>query len=338
MSVFRSIKKSFERLIKRIKNFVLSKRSREFSVFLFFFVIASGFWLLQTLDDYYEVELSVPVILQNVPRNAIITQEIPSNLTIRVKDKGTVLLSYILSKNLYPVTINFNAYKDTGNKHVRIPTVDLEKTFLSQLNPSTKVISIKPDELEYIYSNGEYRRIRIKITGNIRPALQYYLSDTLIKPYYIMAYAPQQILKTLKYAYTEPITLNNLTGSITCQASLKPVNGVKFVPSKVMLTFKTDIYSEKSVEVPLKGINFPKGKELLTFPSKVTVTFQVGSVLYKKIKASDFSIDIPYEELLRYGKDKYPLHLTIMPKGIRNIRISPTQVDFLIEQNSNNVN
>ena len=64
----------------RMKNFLFSEKSREFFIFLFFFVVAAGFWLLQTLNSDYETELSVPVRLKNVPDNVVITSEPASEL------------------------------------------------------------------------------------------------------------------------------------------------------------------------------------------------------------------------------------------------------------------
>ena len=70
-----------------------------------------------------------------------------------------------------------------------------------------------------------------------------------------------------------------------------------------------DIYTEKTVEVPLHGVNFPADKALRTFPSKVQITFQVGLKRFRSIKASDFIINISYEELLKLGSDKYTVDL-----------------------------
>ena len=53
------------------------------------------------------------------------------------------------------------------------------------------------------------------------------------------------------------------------------------------MTFPVDIYTEKTVEVPLHGVNFPADKALRTFPSKVQITFQVGLKRFRSIKAED---------------------------------------------------
>lgn len=48
------------------------------------------------------------------------------------------------------------------------------------------------------------------------------------------------------------------------------------MPGAVDLTLPVDIYTEKTVEVPLHGVNFPADKVLRTFPSKVQITFKIG--------------------------------------------------------------
>ena len=110
------------------------------------------------------------------------------------------------------------------------------------------------------------------------------------------------------------------------------------LPDWLLLTLKksgklpVDIYTEKTVEVPLHGINFPADKALRAFPSKVQITFQVGLKRFRSIKADDFVINVSYEELLKLGSDKYTVKLKSFPNGINQIRIVPEQVDFLIEQ------
>ena len=103
----RNIKYIYLKLSRRIKDFLLSDKSREFLIFLFFFFIAGGFWLLQTLNNDYEAEFSIPVRLKGVPNHVVLTSEPPSELRIKVKDKGTVLLNYMLGKSFFPVNIEF---------------------------------------------------------------------------------------------------------------------------------------------------------------------------------------------------------------------------------------
>ena len=64
---------------------------------------------------------------------------------------------------------------------------------------------------------------------------------------------------------------------------LRPVRGAKFIPDQVEMNVMIDLYTEKTVEVPVFGVNFPGSKDLRTFPSKVKVTFRVGMSRFKEI-------------------------------------------------------
>lgn len=67
--------------------------------------------MLQTLNNDYEAEFSIPVRLKGVPNHVVLTSEPPSELRIKVKDKGTVLLNYMLGKSFFPVNIDFSESK-----------------------------------------------------------------------------------------------------------------------------------------------------------------------------------------------------------------------------------
>lgn len=331
MSDRRNIKETYLKLINRIKDFLLSDNSREFLIFLFFFLIAGGFWLLHTLNNDYEAEFSIPVRVKNVPTNVVLTSEPPSEIRIKVKDKGTVLLNYMLGKSFFPINLNFADYEGRSS-HVKVFAAEFEKSISSQLSASSKILSIKPDTLDYIFSTGKSKRVPVRMQGKVSAGLQYYVSDTICNPDSVLVYAPSGILDTITTAFTQKVNLENIADTTRQRISLASVKGAKFVPSSVELVFPVDIYTEKTVEVPVYGANFPADKMLRAFPSKVQVTFQVGLKRFRSIKASDFVVNVSYEELLKLGSDKYTVKLKSIPKGVSQIRIVPEQVDFLIEQ------
>ena len=92
-----------------IKNALLGPRNKEFLIFLLFFFISAAFWLLQSLNETFDVEIQVPLKLENVPSDVVVTSELPSLLAVKVRDKGTVLVRYIYGAEQLPVDVD---YKD----------------------------------------------------------------------------------------------------------------------------------------------------------------------------------------------------------------------------------
>lgn len=317
--------------IQKIRKFLLSNKCKECLVFLFFVLVSFAFWMLQTLDDVYQTEFKVPLRLKNVPKEAVLTSELPNEVRVRVEDRGTVLLNYMLGRTFFPVSFDFNDYRDKGT-HVHISSAELLKKVAAQLNVSTHLISVRPDTLDFIYTMGKAKKVPVRLNGEVRAGLQYYVSHIGFVPDSVIAYAPQEVLDTLTAAYTEQVDLENVADTLHKRVSLQKLKGVKFVPAYNDLSVYVDMYSEKTVEVPIVGINFPANKVLRTFPSKVQVTFQVGLMHFKEISSEDFFIGVTYEDILKTNGDKLLLTLKSVPDYVSHARIIPASVDYLIEQ------
>lgn len=316
---------------KKVRDLLLSHRSREFLIFLFFVFVSFCFWLLQVLNDDYETEFSVPLRLKNLPGDVVLTSEPPDELRIGVKDRGTVLANYMLGRTFYPVTIDYEDYANGGSQ-VRIPVSTLTKKISSQLNQSTRLLAVRPDTVTYVCVKGKAKKVPVRLHGETGLDRQYYVCDIACSPDSVTVYAPQEILDTITAAYTQPLSLKNATDTVRRRVTLAKVPGAKFTPTWSDVTIQVDMYSEKTVEVPVRGIDFPADKVLRTFPSKVQVTFQVGLSRFKSVTADDFLVGVPYETILADRKEKCELQLKSAPRYAKHVRISPKEVDYLIEQ------
>lgn len=315
----------------KVRDFLLTEKCREFLIFLFFVAISFGFWMLQTLDGTFETEFSIPLRLKDVPKDVIITSDLQDEVKVKVEDRGTVLLNYMLGRSFLPISINFSDYENSSSRVV-LPYEDLRKRVSSQLNSTTKLLSVYPDSVGFVYSQGQYKKVPVSVSGKITPGIQYYISGIKLSPDSVIVYAPAEVLKTVQTAYTMPLDCENLTESVSLRTSLKRIDGAKYDPSFCDVSVSVDMYSEKTVEVPVVGIGFPANKTLRTFPSKVKVTFKVGLSGYSSVNADDFFIGVKYSDLLKTSKDNIDLVVTTTNPNVSNIRVVPSSVDYLIEE------
>lgn len=334
MSAKRDIKVLVQRTLRRIRNFLLSSKSREFLLFLFFLVVAFFFWVLQKLNDTYETELNIPLRLENVPEDVVMTLPPPTNIRVQVKDRGTVLINYLLGRTFYPVSLNFSDLKNEEGK-IRVESSSYQKTIASQLMTTTQITSVKPTSFDIIYTHGEAKKVPVIVQKQITTEKQYYISHIQINPDSVLVYAPREILDTITAAYSCPFSYTQVSDTIHRKEQLQVVSGAKFVPDVVDLDICTDMYTEKRLDVPIHAINFPANKVLKTFPSKVTLIFQVGLAQFKDVTADDFFISVTYDELQKCTSDKFHVRLKSKPESVNYIRIDPPEVDFIIEQLNN---
>ena len=90
-----------------IRNFLLKIFSKEFLIFLFFLALSGGFWLMMTLNETYEYELTAKVKLIDIPKNVVITEDPDSIVRFTVRDKGFVIVAYKFTKEFKPVLVSF---------------------------------------------------------------------------------------------------------------------------------------------------------------------------------------------------------------------------------------
>ena len=331
MSAKRDISVLVQRTLRTVRNFLLSPKSREFLIFLFFLVVAFFFWMLQKLNDTYEMELAIPVRVENVPDNVVMTMPPPASVRVQVKDRGTVLINYMLGRSFYPLTLDFGELENESGR-VRVESSSFQKMVTSQLMKTTQVGAIRPYAFDIVYTRGKAKRVPVVVQSKVTTEKQYYISEMHVSPDSILVYAPEEILDTLTAVYTKSFACTQVDDTIRRHEILAPVFGAKFVPEGVDVEICTDMYTEKKLEIPIHPVNFPADKMLKTFPSKVSLTFQVGLAHFKSVTENDFLITVTYDELLKCNSDKYRVKLKSFPNNVSYIRIDPPEVDFIIEQ------
>ena len=331
MSDKRNIRIRYSGILEKIRNFMLSDKSREFLIFLFFAFVSFCFWLLQVLNDDYETELSIPVKMKNVPESVVMTSELPTELRFGVKDRGTVLANYKLGHTFLPITIDFSEFIGRGT-HIQIPTQSLANRITSQLNQSTKISVIEPDTLEIIYMQGKGKKVPVQLQGAVKTERQYYISNITYSPDSVTVYAPNSILDTLQVAYTQPLDMENISDTLRQKLDIMPIKGARFIPSHSDITLMVDVYAERTLEVPVHGFGFPQDKVLRTFPSKVQVSFQVGLSHFKEVVPEDFIVEVDYKDLKDMDNEKCKPVLRVISPYVNHVRIHPQEIDYIIEQ------
>ncbi len=309
--------------------------TKQAGTFLFFLVLSAAFWLFTTLNDDYREEIDVELQLVNVPENVVITTEPPSHIRVSVRDKGFMILSYRYWQEMRPVTIDFQNVVGHGNAsgNISIPVSDLQKQIQALFSAEASVQIVRPQQIEFYFNYGESKRVPLKVVGQFQPKNSTSILTMLrYEPDSVTVFARPSMLDTITAAYTDHIVMTNLEDTTRVEVPLHRVAGVKFEPSVVMLTLACDRLVEKTVVVPVQQVNFPADKQLRTFPARVNVTFQVGMGMYRNISADDFVLVVNYEDLIESKSPRCKLAFKSLPDGVAHVRISPNEVDFVIEE------
>ena len=320
--------RSVRNILKTVRNFLFSGLNKEFLIFLFFLALSGIFWLMMTLNETMEREFKIPMRLTGVPRNAVITGELPDTVRVTVRDKGFTLVTY----DFRPLVFRFSNYADEDEGKGMIPLTDVQKQVLSQMYGSSKLLQVKPGQFDFFFTYGTSKKVPVVFRGKITTSKSYYLAHTEFYPSMVTVYANKQQLDKLQTVEIEPFNYRNLQDTIRQAVKIKKIRGVKIVPPTVRLSVYPDVLTEETIDVPITAINMPPGMVLRTFPSKVTVRFTIGASLFRTIKPNLFKVVVDYEELAANPSDKCTLQLRSVPRSVSKASLEIDRVDYLLEQ------
>lgn len=322
---------TFRSAWQAIKEFLFTKTSKEFLIFLFFLALSGIFWLSLTLNETYEREFSVPVSVVGVPKNAVLTSDEVDTVRVTIRDKGIMLVFYKYGDALKHIELPFRNYTH-NNGTGQIPASEIQKRIYQNLVSSSKITAIKPEKMEFFYNYGTKKQVPVRWSGRVIPEELYFISKVSYEPDSVTIYASQEKLDSINMVYTEQLNYANFRDTLIVDCNLAKLKGVKTVPDHIRIKFFTDVLTEERISnIPIVGINMPEGKVLRTFPAKTSVSFVAGVSVYRNLKPEDFTVIVDYDEIRSNPSEKCRVYLKNVPSGISRAKLETIMVDYLIE-------
>ena len=311
----------------------LIKIDRNLPVFLLFLCLSTIFWFLQTIQESTEVILAYRLVIEDLPNDVVFTGDVPNQINVTYTSKGWNAFYYKFMRNEEPeLVVNF---KDINQKSGKI-TIDantLRRAILRKKPQGMTYKSSSPGKIETFYSNGQHKRVPVLFNGHVTTTAGRSQCGTIILPDSVDIYAPKHIYGSINNIKTENVTYTDLEDTLQTRLALLVPRGAKAIPDSVDVNICVDIFTDKTLQATVYSENVPHNKLIRTFPLKVNITFLVSATLYNDITADDFLLVIDYNELKNDSK-RCRVHVRQKPSGIRNLRISPETIEYIIEQSN----
>jgi hypothetical protein len=320
----------FKVLFRRLR---LIKIDRNLPVFLIFLGLSAIFWFLQTIQENTEVTLSYRLIIEDMPNDVVFTSDMPSEINVSYSSKGWNAFYYKFMRNDNPeIVINFKEVNQKSGR-VIIDANTLRRAVMRKKPQGMTFKTTSPNKIEAYYSNGQHKRVPVIFNGRVSTTAGRYQCGTILMPDSVDIYAPKHIYGSINHVKTENVTYTDLEDTLQTRLALLVPRGAKAIPDSVDTRICVDIFTDKTLQATVYSENVPHNKLIRTFPLKVNVTFLVSATLYDEINASDFLLAIDYKELSSDSK-RCRIHVRQKPGNIRNLRISPETVEYIIEQST----
>ena len=317
-------------MLKKIGIFLLKQFRGDFPVFLLFLAITFFFWWSQTMNQDYEAVINIPVKVTDIPGNIRVFNSSSAHITVALNGKGSTLRKSVRKGERHVFHVSNSSFS-MNQGHASMSTQWLRDSLTVLLHSSVSVRSIEPDSLTYHYALQHSVMIPVCFDGTTESQDQFFMERIEFQPDSVMA---QVLLSDTVQHHAvvdvESVTVQSDTTLVT--APLRPEPGVILDLDQVQMTVISQQYTEKSLEVPVTGVNFPDSLSLKSFPSKAGLTVWVKMSEYDRIEASDFQVVVDYNEISGTDVSKASLRIYSQPANVRNVRLQTRTVDFLMER------
>lgn len=281
------------------------------------------------MNENYVTEIKIPVRVTSVPDEVRMTVAPEDQLIVSLNGKGTALRKSGRrgERNLLNVSSSLFAMHQG---HASLSTQRLRDSLMAFLPSSVYIRSIEPDSLVFQYVRQRVMMLPVEFGGTVESQDQFFLEHISFKPDSVkVSVLLNDTLEHHVIADAGTVVLSSDT--IIRDVEVKPVPNALFDVSSVQMSVISQQYTEKSLEIPITGVNFPDDVLLKSFPSKVAMSVWVKMSEYEKISASDFQVVVDYNDIVGNEGSKATLRIYSQPANVRNVRLQTRSVDYLME-------
>ena len=295
--------------MKKIVVFLRDSRTLTFVICL---VVTLFLWTPMKLSKNLLRELSVPVVITNLPADKVLIPS-PENNYMKLLAEGN---GFALLK----------AYSQNPVLHIDFQDLQPIDTHSYCLTKNGK------DKLNNSYlSNFRIRTVvNDTLQLNVEYAKEYQLTELRIEPDSVTVSGSKAVIDTLRaitFTYHQRrIAKENFRKDYP----LKNTPLLHYNTHRVAMQAFVDKVSEQLLRVPVQVINAPAGSQVKVFPNEITLLCTGDLELLKTLTPNDVSVTANVAEAS--GDNRIPLRLTTKAKRVKISFFNETTVDFLIRK------
>ena len=324
-----SILKRTQTIIKQVAKVFFTK---DMATFFLFLCLASAFWFMHTIGTRRAMTVSFDLVYVGIPNDVLITTELPQRVTFSLKNEGQKLMSYYLNADADTLVVDLSN-RFNGSGQVTYDMQLLKSDIQRRLPESSQIEGLTPELLTLNYLKLGHKVLPVRLLESIPLAPECVLADSItITPALVTVYAPQAVLDTMHFMAVKPFFIKPIAKTSVFKKSLVALELGHPDVSEVEITVPVELSTEKTLEIPIQGVNFPPTILLRTFPAFVRVTFSIGVSRFNAVTENDFKAEVYYEELEHTKQHQAKVHLSTLHTDVLNVRYAPTEVEFLLEK------
>ena len=299
-----------------MKNYLASLRKNK-GLKLLAFCLALAAWFAVGSEERTETTLQLGLELTNIPKQLMVTNEIPSLIEVRIQGPRSVVRELVDQKLHKRIDLS-GAKPGTRTELLTPAALDFPRGIV--------VSRIRPNSLSIELDQALIRRLEVKPIIKGSPAPGFEVGEISISPKEALLRGPTKNLQQLKTINTLPIDITKLSSSVTREVELDlqnlPLTYLDNQPliAKINILAKTQTKTFNNIVVIPYGASNP----LRLDPSKVSVIVSGPATNLEVLRPEDIT---PRINLKNLKPGLYEAKVAVeVPNGLEVVKISPKKI------------
>ena len=313
---------------------LLNISGRDLAVFLLALLLAFSTWLIHNLSLKYNDYLTASVVAQtNMDGHAGLSSN-HSEVIARCRATGYKVITSDIKARRNPVTVNFapSVLHHKEDDLFYILASDLAEYTHMIYGDGVTLDHFVTDTLFFRFPEVDHKRVPVQPVYSISYMPQHMgVGNLMTAPDTVTLYGESRILAKIDKINTEPIRHYDLSSDIQGLVRLEDIKGVRKSVDEVHYMVDVKRYVEVVKTLPVSVRNVPVGKELVIYPSVVTVRLKYSFPLEADPDMNP-ELYVDYADFVNSLSGKCMVRLSGLSKGIITYEVEPVSVNCIQEE------
>jgi len=286
-------------------------------------------WIFTALSEAYEHNVSCQVQYMNLPDDLIPVFPLTNDVELRLRGSGFDLLKLSKPKTK-KVQIDYELFGGTQE----ILNSELKGLISDQLS-NFYIEHVRPTVFPFSFQTKQSKKVPIVLKKQLTTNNNWFVEEHIqLTPDSVLISGPEDLMDTLQSWPTNLLKLKNLESNQVGTIGLKnsSVFNLSVEPAQCNYAISVDQWTEKTMDLPILSINLPKEFMVFLFPKQAKLRFRVPLKQYESLKEAQFKLVADFEKTQISKENKVTLRLETEKQHIRNVRIEPSSVEFVVSR------
>ena len=298
--------------------FMIKKiNGRNALLFMCFLFLSSSLWLLEAMNERFETDIAVGVVVTNLPEGVELEEQDDICAQVYVRDRGNELFDYNFG-NAPVVSVDFSELTDDGSGTLTMHFSALENRVSNALKPSSTFLHFKDDYL-VLRVKRESVTLPVKLNYDVETEKHYELVSVEASVKEITITAPSSKVNEWEYIELPEFVIKGLSEDTLFRYSLPGDKYLRYDPSVIDVYLTVAPYVKRELRAGVNIVNrlFDLNiGDYYDIPDSVAISYLAPASVAYDVTDKDFRVELDFVELtggksdsIRFGLAKCPLSI-----------------------------